>query len=63
MGWLLVAINLIATDLNGTLLHQDQRFDKERFCQTATTRDIYGMTIVVCYNSIRSNVTECHVDV
>ncbi|OAX75376.1 HAD family hydrolase [Lactiplantibacillus plantarum] len=31
MGWILVAIKLIATDLNGTLLHQDQRFDQDRF--------------------------------
>lgn len=42
-----VAIKLIATDLNGTLLHQDQQFDRARFKRVLAALKSIGVSLVL----------------
>ncbi|WP_423716708.1 Cof-type HAD-IIB family hydrolase [Lactiplantibacillus pentosus] len=42
-----MAIKLIATDLNGTLLHQDQQFDRARFKRVLAALKSIGVSLVL----------------
>ena len=63
MGWLLVAINLIATDLNGTLLHQDQRFDEERFKRVLAQLRAINVSLVLSSGNQYAHLRQLFKDV